>query len=314
MRSSSLSAQIARQILELIQAGELPPGTHLREQSLAARFAVSRSPLRKALKGLAADGTLAHRPNQGFFVDGERAPLRLVSSDLAMNEDEEPYASIAAERLAGNLPERFTAADLGRRFGLSRGAVTRVVGRMMQEGWIERLPGYGFAFLPVLTTPEAFSLGYRFRLAIEPAALLEPTYRIDKAAFALCRAQQSELITRPLSDITPINLFRLGSAFHETIVRCSRNPFLLDALQRINRLRRLIEYRAMVDTRIFLDQAQEHIQILDRIEDGDRRSAAEMLRRHLEAMQTVKLTLLGREVPQHSVDQGCGLAEAKVHF
>jgi DNA-binding GntR family transcriptional regulator len=62
---------------------------------------------------------------------------------------------------------------------------------------------------------------------------------------------------------------------------CSGNPFFLDALCRINRLRRLIEYRTFVDKERLAAQCREHLALLDMIAAGSRDEAAGYLLRHL---------------------------------
>lgn len=49
-----------------------------------------------------------------------------------------------------------------------------------REGWAERKQGYGWRFLPVAKTPEALEQIYRLRMLIEPAAMLEPGFRLDR--------------------------------------------------------------------------------------------------------------------------------------
>jgi DNA-binding GntR family transcriptional regulator len=165
--------------------------------------------------------------------------------------------------------------------------------RIAEEGWIARGHGYGWTFLPILASPEAMQQAYRFRIAIEPAALLEPAYEVDREAFARRRFEQEELVEGRIREISAAELFELGSRFHETVVGCSGNPFFLESLQRINRLRRLIDYRAGVKTGLFVDQAREHLEILDRLEGGHQVAAAELMRRHLATVSFMKFKLLG---------------------
>ena len=55
-------------LLEAIEAGQLPPGTRLPENELAERFAVSRTPIREALKRLETHGLVVHEPHHGAVV------------------------------------------------------------------------------------------------------------------------------------------------------------------------------------------------------------------------------------------------------
>ena len=64
----TLHQSLLERLRQMIQDGELAPGTRLSEQSLCERFGVSRTPLREALKILAADGYLDWRANRGIRV------------------------------------------------------------------------------------------------------------------------------------------------------------------------------------------------------------------------------------------------------
>jgi DNA-binding GntR family transcriptional regulator len=64
----TLSETIAEQVADEIIRRQIPPGTRLDEQSLADRFGVSRSPIRDALRNLAATRLVDHVPRRGFSV------------------------------------------------------------------------------------------------------------------------------------------------------------------------------------------------------------------------------------------------------
>lgn len=70
MRSvaNSLHDQAAERLRQQIFAGELTPGSFVDEAALCEQLAVSRTPLREALKVLAAEGLLRHEPRRGCFV------------------------------------------------------------------------------------------------------------------------------------------------------------------------------------------------------------------------------------------------------
>jgi len=52
----------------MIIGGELSPGQRINEQALCARFLVSRTPLREALKVLSAERLVRLLPNRGAVV------------------------------------------------------------------------------------------------------------------------------------------------------------------------------------------------------------------------------------------------------
>lgn len=64
----STASIIARRLRDAIETGALPPGTQLGESDLAARFEVSRGPLREAMQRLLSEGLLRSEPHRGLFV------------------------------------------------------------------------------------------------------------------------------------------------------------------------------------------------------------------------------------------------------
>lgn len=69
----SLADEIAFRIQAAILDGEFPPGTHLQQDELCARFGVSRTPIREALRKLQATNLVDLIPNRGATV---RIPTR----------------------------------------------------------------------------------------------------------------------------------------------------------------------------------------------------------------------------------------------
>jgi len=101
---------IALALEEAIVSGEIPPGSVLRQEHLSEQFAVSRTPVREALRRLAALGLVSFEPNRGvrvrilsrdelreaFLVRAELESLateiatpKMSSADLAALEDAE---------------------------------------------------------------------------------------------------------------------------------------------------------------------------------------------------------------------------------
>jgi DNA-binding GntR family transcriptional regulator len=73
----ALYEDVAERLRALIYAGELAPGAWVDEQGLAARFRTSRTPLREALKVLAAEGLVRLTPRRGAVVAGALTPRDL---------------------------------------------------------------------------------------------------------------------------------------------------------------------------------------------------------------------------------------------
>ena len=294
MARSALSPQIATRIVEHIRSNNLRRGQHLPSQTLADTFRVSRAPVNAALKYLEELRVVRSEPNRGFFLDKDADELEGLALASAADEGEEDaYFALAEDRLAGRLPDRVSENELMRIYGLPRSRLLKILNRIAQEGWIARLPGNGWEFLPTLTSKESYEAGYRFRAAIETAAVQQPTFQVDRAAFAAAREQQRALLAGGMTRLSRSELFRINSEFHEMIVGCSQNEFFLDAIRRVNRLRRLIEYRVTADRSRLDRQCREHLKILDLLEGGDQAAAAEFLRRHIEGARTIKAGGLG---------------------
>lgn len=91
--TQSLSQSVADRLRQMIVLDELPSGERLRERHLAQTLNVSRTPLREALKILAAEGLVELAPNRGATVSG-----------FSVGDVADKLAVLAAlERLAGEL-------------------------------------------------------------------------------------------------------------------------------------------------------------------------------------------------------------------
>ena len=295
MQTADLPSRLSAQILAHVRAQRMRRSQHLPEQALADTFRVSRAPIRAALEALAAAGVVRRERNRGFFLEKNSEELDPPAADAdaaADDADDEPYLAVAADRLEGVLPERITENELMRRYDLTRNRAVAILGRIAQEGWAERLPGRGWAFLPVLTSREAYDMGYRFRATIETAAILEPTFRVDADSLARLRREQRDLLDGAAQTLSRARLFQRNSEFHETIVGWSGNPFFLDGLRRVNKVRRLLEYRLAVDRSRLARQCTEHLELLDLLEGGELATAAAYLRVHLEGARRVKAPAL----------------------
>ena len=65
---TALYQEVAERLRQRIFAHELPPGARIDEQALAIDYGISRTPLREALKVLAAEGLVTLKPRRGCFV------------------------------------------------------------------------------------------------------------------------------------------------------------------------------------------------------------------------------------------------------
>lgn len=281
MRTTDLSNKIARRIAQEILSGALEAGSHIVTQSIANNYQVSRTPVRDALISLEQADILTRIPNRGYFVP-ERIN-RSIIEEFADDPDTDSnvYQQFAEDWLTDILPEIVTEQSLRQRYNLTKSGTQELLSRATREGWVEPKDGYGWKLLPVAKTAEAFDEIYQFRMAIEPAAMLEPSFEVDRKVLDDLKRTQAGMLEDDLSKIPGEVLLRNGSEFHEEIIRLSGNPFFLMALQRVNRMRRLMEYRAEINHERIVEQCSDHLEIINLLERGEIADASYLMRRHL---------------------------------
>ncbi len=282
---------LVMQIVDLLRHSEVAEGGHVPEQWLADSLGVSRSPVRKALAALAEYGLVRQEPNRGYFLNRPAVDLRYAELPAGQDVQEQAYFRIGEDYLSGGFTGEFTTAEVSRRYGLTVLQANRVLGRMEAEDLIRRRQGRGWEFQRLLSTTDAHDQSYRFRMIVEPAGLLEPGFTPDAEAFARHREQQERLLHGDVVLLPKDELFRINSGFHEMLAGCSGNSYLLDSVRRVNRVRRLLEYRYQTDRARLVHQAKEHLMLLDLVEAGELEKAADFLRHHLDAVRGVKTGL-----------------------
>lgn len=288
--TSSAEQRSAMRILQHLLDVKASPGDPLIAGAIADTLGVSRFPVQRGLSVLAEEG-LADRPGgRGYVLRASLAEIRSCLSRASSSE--QPYLVIARDRLRGVLPKSVHETELAKHYGLTRAQLGPVLKRMAQEGWIRRGSGYGWEFTDIIDSIQAYSDMYAFRMAIEPAALLCPSYRLDVEAVDRLREEQRQLRDGRLGRISSEERFEIGARFHETIVGFSNNPFFISSLKQINQLRRLLEYKAMAQQGLFTQQCDEHLALLDLLTRDERGKASTFLHRHLDVVRAVKRKVL----------------------
>lgn len=102
--------RLANQIAAAVRSGEYPPGARLRQESLADRFKVSRTPIREALRILEAKGVVELIPNRGAVVRMP-APREIREAYQVRAELEGLAAELAAEWISEDQIERLATAE-----------------------------------------------------------------------------------------------------------------------------------------------------------------------------------------------------------
>jgi DNA-binding GntR family transcriptional regulator len=285
MNVMNAETTISRKIVELIKEEGWDVGTHLPAQLLADRLRVSRQPINAALAFLHEKQYLNRERNRGYFVAKPIVePLSDIVNSLGLAESDavsSAYFRIADDLLKQELPQECSELLLRNRYGLTTTQLNAVLGRIAQEGWVERKPGYGWVFSSMLSTPDSLLQSYRLRLALEPAALLEPGYRLDRKVLEQCRATELYLLDGHIMSASADELHNRGVRFHESLVEASGNAFFIDTIKRVNRVRRLLSYRSMQQRERYPEHCRQHLHLLELLEREKNEEASAFMREHL---------------------------------
>lgn len=277
---SDLQAKLALNIIEFARENELPEGYHLVEDQLAKLLGVSRSPVRRTLDYLAKSGIVTAESNRGFFLAQPAQEIDSEAIRIPVSEEDRLYSQMIDDRVRGKLDPDQTEVDLMRRYHAKRGVVTRVLWRLAKEGIVERGPGVGWTFMPTIDSVKTHDESYALRMVIEPAALLQPGFKVDAKKLARAREVHERMLRKGANVAVGSQMFEINADFHELLASFSGNRFFLQIIEQQNRLRRLLEYNVRDAERI-LDSCREHISIIDAIEANDREFAANLMRHHL---------------------------------
>ncbi|QNB09481.1 GntR family transcriptional regulator [Herbaspirillum frisingense] len=286
MTTMSTESSISKQIVELVKNQSWETGTHLPAQLLADRLRVSRQPINTALAMLHEKGLLTRQRNKGYFVgEGFSQGVSDIMQALGIEETTVTtavYFRIADDLLKGELPQEFSELLIKTRYNLTASQLNAVLSRIAKEGWAERKPGYGWAFSSMLLTPDSLLQSYRLRLALEPAALLEPGFKLDPQVLEQLRTTERHLLAGGIETATADELHDRGVRFHESLVEASGNAFFIDTIKRVNRVRRLLSYRSMRQRDRYPEHCRQHLHVLDLLVKERNDEASEFMKEHLQ--------------------------------
>jgi DNA-binding GntR family transcriptional regulator len=282
--STPLQSELARQILDHMHRTALKTGERVRELTLAKTFGVSRTPVRAALEALETLGYVQLTPNRGFVmrrkVNGSRSP----ASRALRSSFDELRTQLLRDRARGTILVEVSERELMPRYGVSRGALRRVLMQLADDGLVRRQRGHGWRFAEALDSPEAVQESYRFRMVVECAGLREPAFAADPGDLKRLRKAHQDLLQRA-GQVSPQTWVDTNQDFHETLAVWSGNRYILEAVRRQNALRRFREhsrFSRLTPARI-VRSSREHLAILEAIEEGGVEKAARLLFAHLDS-------------------------------
>jgi len=277
-KASRLQSELAQKILKSLRDENAQPGHHLVELDLCKVFGVSRTPIRGALKLLAAEGVLNPRAGRGFVL----AKLPLASKEEPASEDDEDrrlFDALARARGAGKLADAFTQQEIVRRFHAQLGIVMEVLRRLKELGLIERKSGHGWAFAG--DSARLLNESYAFRRALEPQILVQPGFKLDRAWAEKTRGLLQKLRRKPWRAGDGASFHAVNADFHEQLARSSGNRTMLKAIENQNQLRHFLIGHWDYPMEQVHSAIDDHLEILAALESGYADKAAALMLHHL---------------------------------
>ncbi len=96
-----LHEEAADRLRDMIVEGELAPGERIREQAVCDQLGLSRTPLREAMKVLAAEGLVILQPNRGAMVS-DPGPVDIADTFKVIGALEGLAGELACKRVKEN--------------------------------------------------------------------------------------------------------------------------------------------------------------------------------------------------------------------
>ncbi len=286
-KASRLQSELARRILRLLKQQGAGPGHHLVELELCRSFGVSRTPVRGALKLLAANGMVTPRAGRGLVLakmppagdDAGSDTGDHTGDDTGDQDDHRLFDALARARAAGKLSDQFNQQEVVRRFHVPVGTVLTVLRHLAELGVVERKRGHGWAFVP--DPSRILTESYALRRALEPQMLLQPGFKLDRAWARQARSQHQSLRKKPWRAGDGVRFHAVNADFHEQLARCCANRAMLRAIQQQNRLRHFLIGQWDYPADQIHSAIDDHLEILAALEAGYADKAAALMLHHL---------------------------------
>jgi DNA-binding GntR family transcriptional regulator len=204
----------------------------------------------------------------------ERRALAIDAYDvlkgMVLDRRVEPGGRMAIDVLAAEL-------------GVSQTPIREALARLESDGFVQRSSNGRYHAASYLTEEE-FNHLFDVRLQLEPFSAAQAASKISEAELAELTRLDGEMRDAPTGGVyEEFGPFAaLNSKFHELIAAATRNPFLVQAIERLHshhRIAQLYYHRGVIDAPHALT---EHGRILSAIRRRDRDDAAEQMRWHIE--------------------------------
>jgi DNA-binding GntR family transcriptional regulator len=206
-------------------------------------------------------------------------------------DSETIHAELRAEILHGSHRPgtAFKEVALADRFGVSRTPVREALGRLQQEGLLER----GVRGLQVRNIdPEQLMQVYDLRILLEGQAALEAAS--TRTEMDLIRLEGLLERDRAIPDPDDQTRLRTNIEFHSALWTAAHNPILKDLLDRLSTHQIHAPSSTLSVGARWAESLEEHAEMVRFIRDRDGAAAQEAMRRHMTEARRIRLSLFGQ--------------------
>ena len=196
------------------------------------------------------------------------------------------YEKIKAAIVSGHLApgEKLSEVDLASKLAVSRTPVREAIRQLVKTGLVTLTPRKG-AYVTCPTAEDAEQL-YALRDDLERFAVQLVARRTPRGELEKFRAQFAGMNDSTTKD----EYLQADYLFHQFLYESSGNRFLQEVLSDLVDQINLYRPYSLIDQRTILELAQEHIQVIDALlnGDGDRASRAmgDHIRHNSEALES----------------------------
>lgn len=172
--------------------------------------------------------------------------------------------------------------ELQERLGMGRTPIREALIRLQQEGLVQIIPRRG-AQVQTLTLGDARDL-YHVRSILEPEAVRLAIPHITADELHPFKQRFQELLSQDPEAMDTSELIGVDQEFHRLFLERCRNPYLVEALERIHYRSRLAWAISAKDRSGLVKACHTHLKLIEAFERDDAEEAAQMMKEHVLAM------------------------------
>jgi DNA-binding GntR family transcriptional regulator len=188
--------------------------------------------------------------------------------------------ALRAALIAGELRpgEVYSAPSLAARFGVSATPVREAMLDLAKEGLVDTVPNKGFRVTAV--SDQQLDEYTHIRALVEIPTVTGLTRTADRVSLEALRPAAREIVTAAVAGDL-IAYVEADTRFHLGLLALAGNAHLVEVVADLRKRSRLYGLTALVEAGRLLSSAQEHLELLDALLEGDETAVREIMTRHL---------------------------------